>query len=104
MEIDPNGRIVFVDGNTMKHLSKVSEEIVGKNFYELIAVDDRDLAEYFIGNNSDNRIDNLSIRMRTKTGTSFPFLMSGYRISELQGHFYLTFSAFRSGVILAQAY
>jgi len=101
MEIDPNGRIVFVDGNTLKHLSKVSEEIVGKNFYELIAVDDRDLAEYFIGTNAGNRIDNLSIRMRTKTGTSFPFLMSGYRISELQGHFYLTFSAFRSGMNLA---
>jgi len=101
MEIDQNGRIVFVDGNTLKHLSKVTEEIVGKSFYELIAVDDRDLAEYFIGNNSDNRIDNLSIRMRTKTGTSFPFLMSGYKISELQGHFYLTFSAFRSGMNLA---
>lgn len=101
MEIDPQGTVLFVDGNTMKHLSKVSEEIVGKNFFELIAVDDRDLAEHFIGNNTDNRIDNLSLRMRTKTGNSFPFLMSGYRISELQGHFYLTFSAFRSGMNLA---
>ncbi len=101
MEIDPLGRIIFVDGNTMKHLSKMSEEIVGKNLYELIATDDRDLAEYFVGNNSENRIDNLSIRLRTNTGNSFPFLMSGYRISELQGHFYLTFSAFRSGMNLA---
>lgn len=101
MEIDAAGRIVFVDGNTLKHLSKVAEEIIGKSFYELIAQDDKDLAEYFIANNTESRIDNLSIRLRTKTGTSFPFLMSGYRISELQGHFYLTFSTFRSGMNLA---
>jgi len=101
MELDKEGNIRYIDGATMKLLSKNPEELQGKNFFDVINQDDRDLAEYFLGKESQARVDNLNIRLKTKTGTCFPFIMSGYRISELQGHFYLTLSTFRSDLNLS---
>lgn len=101
MEIDKDGVVRFADGSVLKLLGKQPEEIVGKNFNDIIHEDDLDLADHFLGPDSGMRIDNVNIRLMTKTSSSFPFLMSGYRISELQGHFYLTFSTFRSDLNLS---
>src|SRR5690606_33328201 len=101
MEIDKDGYIRFAEGAIMKLLNKNPAELTGEKFEDFVHDDDKDLMAYFLGPQAKARIDNINVRLKTKTGTSFPFLMSGYRISELQGHFYLTFSKFRTDMNLS---
>ena len=98
MELDKEGRIIYIDGASKRLLDLNPEEIINKTFAEIVSTDDIDLAKYLLKTDARSRIDNIAIRLTTKQGASYPFIMSGYKISELQGHFYITFSTFRNDI------
>ncbi len=101
MELDTTGKIVFADGAIENLIGWQPEEIVNKNFLTILHDDDTDLGEYLLDTDSKSRVDNVAIRIKAKNGHSAPFIMSGYKISELQGHYYLTLSTFRKDINLA---
>ena len=96
MEVSSDGKVLYVDGAVEKLLGEKAEQIEGKSFVSLINEDDQDIAEYLLGTNSKSRVDNVVIRLKSSNSQNFPFVMSGYKVSELYGHYYLTFSTFRS--------
>lgn len=101
MELDKAGNILYVDGATKRLLDKQPEEILNQNFNTIVHPDDSDLSDYLLNTDSKTRVDNIAIRLATRSGQSYPFIMSGYKISELQGHYYLTFSTFRNDINMA---
>lgn len=96
MELDKAGNVNYVDGATKRLLGCEPEKFIGKNIRNIVHPDDSDLCEYLLFSQTRSRVDNIAIRLNTETKQTFPFIMSGYRISELQGHYYLTFSTFRN--------
>ena len=98
MELDVDGKIIYADGATKRLLDRTSEELNGTNFLNIIHDEDHDLGEHLLQTDSRARVDNVAIRLKTKNNTPFPLIISGYKISELQGHFYLTFSTFRNDI------
>ncbi len=101
MELDKSGKIIYIDGATKRLLDREPEHLINQNFTSLIHGDDSDLSAYLLNNDSKSRVDNIAIRLTTQNGQSYPFIMSGYKISELQGHYYLTFSTFRNDISMA---
>lgn len=98
MELDKSGKIIYIDGAIKRLLGKEPEQLINSTFSSLIHQDDNDIGEYLFHNGTKNRVDNVAIRLKTNTDQSYPFIMSGYKISELQGHYYLTFSTFRNDI------
>jgi len=101
MELDKTGKIAYIDGATKRLLGREPEELLNTDFSKLIHHDDSDLGDYLLHNGAKSRVDNIAVRLMTNTQQSYPFIMSGYRISELQGHYYLTFSTFRNDIQMA---
>lgn len=100
MELDADGKVIYADGATKKLLDKNPENFAGKKFLSMIHEEDHDLGEHLLSADSRARVDNVAIRLKTNHGSPFPLIMNGYKISELQGHFYLTFSTFRNDLSL----
>ena len=98
MELDTDGSIIYVDGATKRLLDRKAEDLTNVNFLTLLHEDDHDIGEHLLASDSRARVDNVAIRLKTRNGAPFPLIMSGYKISELQGHFYLTFSTFRNDI------
>lgn len=96
MELNEKGQIIYADGATKKLLNRTPEELAGQNFLSIIHDDDHDIGENLLSADGRARVDNVAIRLTTQKGHAFPLIMSGYKISELQGHYYLTFSTFRN--------
>jgi PAS domain S-box-containing protein len=101
MELDQDGKIMYADGATQKLLDYTSADLSGQEFLKILHDDDKDIGQHLLSADARARVDNVAIRIKTRKGGVFPLIMSGYKISELQGHFYLTFSTFRHDLSLS---
>jgi len=89
-ELDPQGTIIFASGTTLPILGRTPEEVVGTPLNDILAAPDRTLVRQLMKiAEQRGRIDNATIRLTGKFGTTPPLALAGYRLDELNRHFFL---------------
>ncbi len=89
LELDGEGRIVFAE-TSKKDLFGGAEGFVGRSFLDLVVEGDRRLASDILGACvSHGRMDDVAMRIRGANGRVLNVALGGYRVPDLDGHFFL---------------
>jgi EAL domain-containing protein (putative c-di-GMP-specific phosphodiesterase class I) len=90
VELDPARRMSFVAGATKPILGVAAEQLIGRNFMEILDPKDRVLVEQLLFMTAKRgRIDNVTIRLKGAKGLSPPLSFAGYMLPDLKDHFFL---------------
>lgn len=99
LELDGNGTVLFADGATRGLLGYETQELIGQDFYSLLPDVDSETARRVIGEmDRKHRMDKTEVRLHTRHRDEVPFSMSGFKLSTLQNHTYLSLSILRGDV------
>ncbi|MCH2547021.1 MAG: EAL domain-containing protein [Alphaproteobacteria bacterium] len=91
IELDEDANILFMDGAVSGLLGKKSVEFTGESFLNLVHSNDATLAHKMLCEDlKQDRIDQERIHLQSKFGDAIPFALSGYKLSALKNHYYLT--------------
>lgn len=91
IELDENGRILFVDGAISGLLGRKGEDLLGEAFTTLIHADDASHASNLLEVAlKEGRVDHEKLNLSSKFGDPVPFALSGYKLGALKNHYYLT--------------
>ncbi|MBT5672888.1 MAG: EAL domain-containing protein [Rhodospirillales bacterium] len=89
-ELEGDGVIVFASGICESLFGVDPGALEGRNFLDLVCVDDRPLLRHALAEaKTGSRINGLSIRMEGKSGPTPSLSLSGYQLSDFEGHFFL---------------
>ncbi len=101
VELDQEETVLFAAG-ALEHLIGLSAtEIIGMSFNDLIAPADRGPFKKAMSSGRGNgRTENDILRLKGTTGISRPLIFAGYRLHDLNGHYFV---ALRTAVIEKQA-
>lgn len=90
MELDTQGEITFAAGSTEALLGMGQDDLVGRPFMGIVAVRDRAMAEEALAvASTGTRINGLVLHMEGVLGTTPPMMLLGYRLPEMDGHYFL---------------
>lgn len=99
LELDEDGTVIFADGATRGILGRALEDIQGKYFFDLLPETDAATAEAVMAEmDKKHRMDKTEISVKNVYGDPVPFMMSGFRLSNLQNHTYLALSVLKGDV------
>jgi PAS domain S-box-containing protein len=91
VELDEHANILFMDGAVGGLLGKKASELAGTSFVELVHEVDRQRGEHLLTQQlKKDRVDHETLHLRSKFGDAIPFAISGYKLSALKNHYYLT--------------
>jgi PAS domain S-box-containing protein len=91
LELDPNGRILFANGATKGLLGREAAQMQGLDFFNLLLPTDSHKARQVLSElDQRHRMNRTEILMRSTQQDIVPFAMTGFRISNLRNHTYLT--------------
>ena len=89
-ELNPSRTVTFAVGATKAVMGMGPEQVMGKNFMELVAPKDRVLVEQLLFMTArKGRIDNVTIRLQGANGLTAPMAFAGYVMPDLKDHFFL---------------
>ncbi len=92
LELDSSETVVFAAGATQPLLGRSAEDLVGLALPELIVERDRSLVQALLGiARKRGRIENVAVRLQGARGTTPLLTFAGYRLEDLEGHFFLAF-------------
>ena len=92
LELDSSETVVFAAGATQPLLGRSAEDLVGLALPELIVERDRSLVQALLGiARKHGRIENVAVRLQCARGTTPLLTFAGYRLEDLEGHFFLAF-------------
>ena len=98
-ELDRERQVVFAGGATLSLLGKRPDDIVGRPFQDLVAPDDRGRVLELLGiAERENRIENEALCLSGKRGVTSPMALAGYRLNDLDSHFFLALHTGTEGV------
>jgi len=91
IELDTARRILFATGATKSLLGLGAEQLIGKNFMDMISPKDRILVDQLLHMTSKKgRIDNVTIKLKTAKGDyTPPMAFAGYVMPDLKDHHFL---------------
>ncbi|MSO53960.1 MAG: hypothetical protein EXQ90_02325 [Rhodospirillales bacterium] len=90
IELDADENIVFAAGPTVPLVDRQPNQLIGAKFSEIVAAADRALAGELLGiARRRGRIENVSVRFKGKSGTTVPLGFSGYRLDDLNHHYFM---------------
>ncbi len=96
LELDADETVVFAAGATQPLLGRPAEDLLGLPLRDLVAGQDHSLVQALLGiARKHGRIANVSVRLQGVSGTTPPLTFAGYRLEDLDEHYFL---AFRIGV------
>ena len=105
LELDAQGNILFADGATRGLLGRDVEELLGLDFFSLLPEADAASARRVMDEmDRKHRMDKTNINMHSRHLDAVPFSMSGFRLSSLQNHTYLSLSLLRGDVTTDQLF
>ncbi len=97
-ELDRERRIVFAGGATLPLLGERHDHLVGQAFQSLVAPGDRGRALELLGiAERQGRIDDESLCLSGRLGDTPPMALAGYRLDDLDAHFFLALHAGKDG-------
>ena len=89
-ELDAGEKVAFAAGPTAALLGAAPEALTGRSLDELIAAPDRALVRQLLGiARKQGRIENVTVRLQGSRGPTMPLTFAGYRLDELEGHYFL---------------
>lgn len=92
LELDSNETVVFAAGATQPLLGRPAEDLVGLALPELIVEGDRPLVQALLGiARKRGRIENVAVRLQGTRGATPLLTFAGYRLEDLEGHYFLAF-------------
>ena len=92
VELDARESVVFAAGPTASLIGLAPEALVGLALDELVAAADLTLMRELLGlARKRGRIEDVAIRLRGAKGVTAPMSFAGYRLEELQDHYFLAF-------------
>ncbi|MBI2584503.1 MAG: PAS domain-containing protein, partial [Rhodospirillales bacterium] len=92
IECDGNERIVFAVGPTEPATGFKSPQLIGKSLQDLVAPSDLSLVRGLLAiPRKSGRIENASVRLKGAGGQPKPLLFAGYRLDDLDGHYFMAF-------------
>jgi EAL domain-containing protein (putative c-di-GMP-specific phosphodiesterase class I) len=90
LELDTQGEIIFAAGSTEALLGMGQDDLVGRPFIGIVAVRDRAMVEEAMAiAGTGTRINGLVLHMEGVLGTTPPMMLLGYRLQEMEGHYFL---------------
>ena len=90
VELDADFDISFIDGAIMSMLGKAPTLLTGKNFFELVHVEDIDKARHIIKNaDVEVKVTGNKIRLNSDINSAMPFSIAVYKIPE-NDHSYIS--------------
>ncbi len=105
LELDPGGKILYADGATSGLLGRNIDELTGYDFYTIVYGDDTEKARNALDElSSKQRLDNIELRLASKHNDAMPFALSGFRLSNLKNHTYLSLSILKGDVSADQLF
>ena len=92
LELDSNETVVFAAGATQPLLGRPAEDLIGLALPELIVERDRPLVQALLGiARKRGRIENVAVRLRGTREVTPLLTFAGYRLEDLEGHYFLAF-------------
>lgn len=92
LELDEDERVVFVAGATRPLLGRQADDLVGLALIDLVAPQDQALIRSLLGiARKRGRIENATVRLQGGPGPTAPLPFAGYRLDELDNHYFLAF-------------
>lgn len=93
LELDEDGHILFADGAVKGLLGFESQDVEGREFYTLLPRRDAQRARDVMKEMKQKlRMERTDIHLRTAKQEALPFRMSGFRLSTLRNHTYISLS------------
>jgi EAL domain-containing protein (putative c-di-GMP-specific phosphodiesterase class I)/PAS domain-containing protein len=90
LELDREGVVVFAGGSTAALLGMGNEDLVDRPFIEVVATRDRAMVEEALAiTGAGTRLNGLVLHLEGVLGTTPPLLMLGYRLPEMDDHYFL---------------
>lgn len=91
IELDGGADIAFIDGATQVLMGFPPAELIGRCFLDLVADDDREkMRDMLLGPCSLAKLESIPVRMKRPNGNPFTLHLSGYRLQDIQNHYFLT--------------
>ncbi len=92
IECDAGERIVFAVGPTERATGFKASQLIGKSLPNLVAPSDLALVRGLLAiPRKSGRIENASVRLAGQGGQPMPLLFAGYKLDDLDGHYFLAF-------------
>ncbi len=105
LELDEEGNILFADGATRGLLGRNAEEMQGQNFYQLLTTEDEtQMRDVIASLDNKYRMEDIEITLFSKHNDKMPFGVSGFRLSSLRNHTYLSLSILKGDVSTDQLF
>lgn len=93
-ELDAEQKIIFAAGPIEALLGRGMKELIGVPFIDLAARSNKSLvSELMMVAEKQGRIENTSIRLRGSQGDTSRLSFAGYRLNDLDGHYFLALRA-----------
>jgi len=90
LELNGESVVVYAAGATGALIGCDADHLVGESFHEIVLPEDRARLEGLLCvARSHGRIENQSVRLLGKKGPTPPLSMAGYRLDDLNGHYFL---------------
>lgn len=99
VELDENANILFADGAVVGLLGKKAGDIYGTPFIDLVHESDKERGTHLLTEQlKKDRLEHETLLLSSKFGDPLPFSMSGYKLSALKNHYYLTLALLKSEI------
>jgi EAL domain-containing protein (putative c-di-GMP-specific phosphodiesterase class I) len=90
LELDGETVVVYAAGATRALIGRDAHDLIGKSLHNFVVPEDRPRLEGLLSVAcSRGRIENQSVRLRGKKGPTPPLALTGYRLDDLNGHYFL---------------
>jgi EAL domain-containing protein (putative c-di-GMP-specific phosphodiesterase class I)/GGDEF domain-containing protein len=92
IECDGDERVVFAVGPTELATGLKASQLIGKSLQDLVAASDLSLVRGLLAiPRKSGRIENAAVRLASHGGQPKPLLFAGYKLDDLNGHYFLAF-------------
>ncbi len=100
LELDPDGRIMFANGATRGLLGREADELRGMDFYTLLMPGHSSKTQKVLAElDHKHRMERMEVVLRSSRHDALPFAMTGFRLSNLRSHTYLSLSQLKGSEV-----
>jgi PAS domain S-box-containing protein len=90
LELNGDTVVVYAAGASRALIGRDARELVGKSLHNIVVPQDRRRLEGLLSvARNRGRIENQSVRLRGKKGPTPPLALTGFRLDDLNGHYFL---------------
>lgn len=105
VELDEDGNILFADGATRGLLGRPAADMQGLNFYDMLSAEDaQSMRKVMESLGNTYRMEDIELTLHSTHNDKMPFAVSGFRLSSLRNHTYLSLSILKGNVTTDQLF